>query len=108
MSTFIAIALMAGLCVLHLRVRHHAGWMSSAAGRSYFYTGYSLAAFAAFWLTSAATVMAWEWILGGAWALAAVFSFTAGFKALKRVTAEHAERAWEMETIEPATGTISI
>jgi hypothetical protein len=46
--------------------------------------------------------------MGSAWALGAALSFVAGFGALNRVTAGHARRAVEFESIEPATGAVSI
>ncbi|MFB1295235.1 hypothetical protein ACAG24_006965 [Mycobacterium sp. pW049] len=106
MSSFIAIALMASLGVLHLRVRRHAGWTASAVGRTYILLGYPTAAFAAYWLTSAPTITAWEWAVGCAWSLVAAASFAAGLSALKRVAADHAEVAAQIESIEPATGTL--
>lgn len=107
MSSYLAIALIAGLCALHLRLRRHAGWTASTTGRTYVLLGYPMAAFAAYWLTSASTV-AWEWIIGCCWSLAAAMSFAAGMSALKRVTAGHARRAAEWETIAPATGNLAL
>lgn len=107
MSSYLAIALVAGLCAVHLRLRRHAGWTASTAGRTYVLLGYSMTALAAYWLAFASTV-AWEWIVGCAWSLAAAMSFAAGSSALKRVTAEHARRAAEWETIAPATGRLHL
>ncbi|OAN38127.1 hypothetical protein [Mycolicibacterium iranicum] len=104
MTVFIAIALAAAVCALHLRIRRHAGWATSAAGRAYILSGYSLTALAAYWLTSGSA--SWVWALGCTLSLAAAVSFAAGRGALKRVTAAHARLAADMETIEPATGTL--
>ncbi|WP_024448531.1 hypothetical protein [Mycolicibacterium iranicum] len=104
MSVVIAIALTAGLCALHLRLRRHAGWTTSASGRTYILSAYPLAAIAAWWLASASTST--QWTLGCVLSLAAVAAFAAGSRALKRVAANHARLATQLETIEPATGSL--
>lgn len=104
--TAIAIVLLSG--AWHLHNRRHAGWRASPEGRFYICLGYPLAAIAVYFMTAAPTASHWEWALGNAWALAAASSFVAGFGALNRVTAAHAEAAVEMETIESATGAIQI
>lgn len=106
MSVVIAFALIAGLYALHLRVRRQAGWTTSAAGRTYILSAYSLSAIAAYWLASASA--SWEWAFGCTWSLAAAAAFAAGSSALKRVAADHARLAAQWETIEPATGSIHI
>lgn len=105
MTVVIAFALTAGLCALHLRVRRHAGWTTSTAGRSYILSAYSLSAIAVYWFTSASS--SWDWAFGCAWSLTAAAAFAAGSSALKRVAADHARLAAQWETIEPATGSLS-
>lgn len=107
-STITALAVVAVLSAWHLRNRRHAGWQASPDGRFYVSLGYPLVAIAVYWMTTAPTTTTWEWAVGNAWALAAVMSFVAGFGALNRVTAGHARHAVELETIEPAAGTVSI
>ncbi|KWX60313.1 hypothetical protein [Mycobacterium sp. NAZ190054] len=104
LSTTAAIAVIVGLSAWHLYNRRHPGWQASADGRFFIRCGYPLVAVATYWLTTAPTATTWEWAMGNAWALAAVMSFVAGFNALNRATAEHAQLAVQIETIEPATG----
>jgi hypothetical protein len=107
-STITAIAIVVLCGVWHLHNRRHAGWRASPDGRFYVCLGYPLVAVAVYCMTAAPTTTTWEWAMGSAWALAAASSFVAGFGALNCVTAAHAPRAVEMETIEPATGAIQI
>ncbi|GAB3230131.1 hypothetical protein [Mycolicibacterium hippocampi] len=102
-STITAIVLVVALSVWHLRNRRHPGWRASADGRFSIFCGYALVVFAVYWLVSAPTATAWEWALGNLWALAAMMAFVTGFGALNRVTAEHAEFAQLLESLEPAT-----
>lgn len=102
-STITAIALVVALSVWHLRNRRHPGWRASADGRFTIFCGYALVVFAVYWLASAPTATTWEWALGNLWALAAMLAFVTGFGALNRVTAEHAEYAQLLESLEPAT-----
>ncbi len=108
LSTITGVALVALSGAWHLHNRRHAGWRASPEGRFYIFLGYPLVAVAVYWMTAAPATTTWEWALGNAWALAAASSFVAGFGALNRVTAAHAEAAVEMETIEPATGAIQV
>ena len=103
-STIVAIAVIIGLCAVHVRVRRHAGWTASAWGRFLTLLGYPASAVAAYWLTTAST--GWEWLLGVGWALVAGASFASGVTALRRVTHEHAARAIAIETIGSATGAL--
>ena len=107
-STIAAVAVVVLLSAWHLRNRRHAGWRASADGRFYVMLGYPLVALAVYWLAASPAATTWEWAVGNAWAFAAVMSFVAGFGALNRVTSDHAVRAIELETIEPATGAIPL
>lgn len=107
-STIAAVAVVVLLSAWHLRNRRHAGWRASSQGRFYVSLGYPLVALAVYWLTASPTATTWEWAMGNAWALAAVVSFVVGFGALSRVTADHGVRSVELETIEPATGAITL
>jgi hypothetical protein len=99
-STLTAVAVIVLAGVWHLHNRRHAGWRASPEGRFYVCLGYPLVAIAVYWLTTAPATTTWEWAVGNAWALGAAMSFVTGFGALNRVM--------EMETIEPATGAISL
>ena len=107
-SSIAAVLIALSLSAWHLRNRRHPGWLASPAGRFGIFCGYALVAIAAYWLESAPTATAWEWALGNAWALAAMIAFVSGFDALNRVTAQHADRAQLLETVEPATGAIPL
>ena len=105
-STVTAVVIVVALSAWHLRNRRHPGWRASSDGRFSILCGYALVAIAAYWLESAPTATAWEWALGNAWALAAMIAFVSGFDALNRVTAQHAEHAQILESVEPSTGAI--
>ncbi len=105
-STLTALAVLAALSIWHLHNRRHPGWRASSDGRFNIFCGYALVAIAAYWLTSAPTATAWEWVLGNLWALAAMLAFVTGFGALNKVTADHAWMAQLVESIEPATGSL--
>ncbi|WNG88984.1 hypothetical protein C6A87_007245 [Mycobacterium sp. ITM-2016-00317] len=106
LSIIAAVAVVVVLSVWHLYNRRHAGWQASADGRFFICCGYPLVAVATYWLTTAPAATTWEWVVGNAWALAAVMSFVVGFNALNAVTAEHARAAARIETIDPATNRI--
>ncbi len=89
-------AVITGLAAWHVRNRRHPGWQASSKGRFTIYCGYMLVAIAAYWLVSAQTATAWEWVLGNAWALAAMVAFVSGFSALDRAD----EVARLMESLE--------
>ena len=107
-STIAAVAVVVLLSAWHLRNRRHAGWRASPEGRFYVSLGYPLVALAVYWLTASPTATTWEWAMGNAWALAAAMSFVVGFGALNTVTADHARFAMDFESIEPATGAITL
>lgn len=98
-STITASAVVVLLGLWHVRNRRHAGWQASANGRFFVLLGYPLAAVGAYWFSTAPGAAAWEWAMGCAWVSAAALSFTLGFRALRRVTAEHARAAIALETI---------
>ncbi|MHA0286148.1 hypothetical protein ACXYX3_06795 [Mycobacterium sp. C3-094] len=99
-TTVTALAVLVALTLWHLRNRRHAGWLASADGRFFVFSGYALVAIAAYWLQSASTATTWEWAFGNLWALAAMVSFVAGFGHLNRATAAHAWAAQQVEAIE--------
>jgi hypothetical protein len=105
-STITAVAVVAVLGAWHLRNRRHPGWRASPDGRFAVLLGYPLLVIAVYWMSAAPHVTAWEWVLGNAWALAAMVSFVVGFDALNRVTTAHGERAKRLETLDTSTGSL--
>jgi hypothetical protein len=98
-STVAAIMVIAFIVVLHLRMRRHPGWWTSADGRYYVTVSYPMLAIAVYWLTSSPTGTDWEWALGNAWALAAAVSFVYGHEALDRVPKEQEAASRAIESI---------
>ncbi|MDY6999452.1 MAG: hypothetical protein SW019_22905 [Actinomycetota bacterium] len=101
-STITAIAVSVALTVWHVFNRRQPGWHASVDGRLTIYCGYCLVIIASYWLVTAPTATTWEWVLGNAWALAAMVAFVSGFGALRRAAARHERTAQLLETLEPA------
>lgn len=105
-STITAIAVVVGLTGWHVHNRRLPGWQASPEGRLNIYCGYFLVVIAVYWMVSAPTATAWEWMLGNAWALAAMVAFVSGFAMLKRATARDEALAQLMESTHEAVGSL--
>lgn len=102
-TTILAVALVAALTFWHLCNRRHPGWHVSSAGRADIYCGYALVLIAVYFLGTAPTGTAWEWVLGNLWALGAMVAFTSGYRALNRDATEYASAARHTESLEART-----
>ena len=99
-----ALITLVALGVWHLRIRRHPSWRTCPNGRFYITAGYPAVVIAVYWLINASTIGGIEWALGHLWALASMFAFVYGFKALNAETESTNLSDLDVESIpEPQT-----
>ncbi|KUI39759.1 hypothetical protein [Mycobacterium sp. GA-2829] len=95
--TAVIIVVLLGLW--HLHNRRHPGWRVSAEGRFFVLSGYPALIIAVYWLGTAPSGTAWEWVVGNAWTVVAMVSFVYGFNALNAVPARQQSMSHALESL---------